>query len=92
MPNARQTVGRGPQNAGVMAAVRAGTTPDRRGTEPGVPEPPPLYERFTVTYPSGTVIPSFYAGGATLIEVRVTHPLAVVEAIEDSLVGVGSRA
>ena len=55
------------------------------------PEPVPLYERFTVTYLSGTVIES-YAGGATLIEVRVTHPLAVVEAIEDSSVGVGSRA
>jgi len=50
------------------------------------PEPPALYERFTVTYPSGTVIPSFYAGGALLEEVRVTHPLAVVEAVEDSLV------
>ena len=23
----------------------------------------PLFERFTVTYPSGTVIPSFYAAG-----------------------------
>jgi hypothetical protein len=51
-----------------------------------------IYERFTVTYPSGTVIPSFYAGGATLIEVRVTHPLATVDAIEDSLVGGDSRA
>lgn len=63
------------------------TTPGGRGTEPGVPEPPALYERFTVTYPSGTVIPSFYCGGATLLEVRVTHPLAVVEAIEASRVG-----
>jgi hypothetical protein len=54
-----------------------------RGMEPGVPEPPAVYERFTVTYPSGTVIPSFYTGGATLIEVRVAHPLAVVEAVED---------
>ena len=33
--------------------------------------------------------PSFYAGGAILSEVRVTHPLAVVEAVEDSLVSVG---
>jgi hypothetical protein len=48
--------------------------------------------RVTVTYPSGTVIESFYAGGATLSEVRATHPLAVVDAIEDSLVGVGPRA
>jgi hypothetical protein len=56
------------------------------------PEAPALYERFTVTYPSGTVIPSFYAGGATLIEVRVTHPLATVDAIEDFLVGGDSRA
>jgi len=57
----------------------AGTAPSRRGTEPGVPEPP---ARFTVTYPSGTVIESFYAGGATLMEVRVTHPLAAVEVVE----------
>ena len=49
-------------------------------------DPAPRFERFTVTYPSGTVIPSFYAGGALLEEVRVTHPLAVVEAVEDSLV------
>jgi hypothetical protein len=66
--------------------VIAGTTPDRRGTEPGVPEPPQLYERFAATYPSGTVIESFYAGGATLHEVHVTHPLAVVEADQDSRV------
>ncbi len=46
------------------------------------PEPELRYERFTVTYPSGTVIKSFYAGGATLREVRVTHPLATVEPIE----------
>jgi hypothetical protein len=34
----------------------------------------------------------FYAGGAPLEEVRVTQPLAVVEAAEDSLVDMGSRA
>ena len=55
-------------------------------TEPGVPELPALFERFTVTYPSGTVIESFYAGGATLMEARVAHPLAKVEAVGDSLV------
>lgn len=49
-------------------------------------EPEPLYERFTLTYPSGTVIPTFYCGGAPLEEVRATHPLAVVKAIEDSRV------
>jgi hypothetical protein len=70
----------------------AGTAPSGRSVEPGVPEPPVLYEHFTVTYPSGTVIESFYAGGATVIEVQVTHPLAAVEAIEDSLVGVGPRS
>jgi hypothetical protein len=32
---------------------------DQRDT----PEPEALYERFTVTYPGGTVIESFYAGG-----------------------------
>jgi hypothetical protein len=35
---------------------------------------------------------AFYAGGALLEEVRVTHPIAIVEAVEDSLVGVGSPA
>jgi len=51
------------------------------------PEPAPLYERFTVAYSaSGTVIPSFYCGGATLREVQVTHPMARVEAVEDSRV------
>lgn len=68
------------------------SSPSGCGTEPGVPEPPARYERFTVTYPSGTVIESFYTGGATLREVRVTHPMAKVEAVEDSLVGVGSRS
>jgi hypothetical protein len=60
----------------------ARAAPSGRGTEPGVPEPPALYERFTVTYPSGTVIESFYACGATLMEVRVTHPMATVEPVE----------
>jgi len=41
-----------------------------------------------VTYPSGTVIPSFYCGGATLREVQVSHPLATVEPVEDSRVSV----
>ncbi|MGH7315687.1 MAG: hypothetical protein ACREJS_05435 [Candidatus Rokuibacteriota bacterium] len=50
------------------------------------PEPVPQFERFTVTYPSGTVVASFYPGGAPLEEVRMTHPLAVVEAVEDSRV------
>jgi hypothetical protein len=79
----------------VHAAFEGGVSarmPRSEAMELGVPEPPALYERFTVTYPSGTVIPSFYAGGATLIEVRVTHPLATVDAIEDSLVGGDSRA
>jgi len=41
-----------------------------------------LYERFTVLYPSGTVIEADYGSdGATLEEVRVTHPLAVVEPV-----------
>jgi hypothetical protein len=56
-------------------------------------EHPPRYpKRYHLAYPSGTVVEAFYAGGAPLEEVRVTHPLAVVEAFEDSLVGVGFRA
>jgi hypothetical protein len=35
---------------------------------------------------------AFYAGGASLKEFRVTHPMAVVEAVEDSRVDVGSGA
>jgi hypothetical protein len=66
--------------------VIAGTTPDRRGTEPGVPEPPQLYERFAATYPSGTVIESFYAGGATLREAQVGHPMATASAVKESRV------
>ena len=48
----------------VHAAFEGGVSarmPRSEAMEPGVPEPPALYERFTVTYPSGTVIPSFYA-------------------------------
>ena len=44
-----------------------------------------------MTCPSGTVIPLFYAGGVTLREVQVTHPLAVVEAVEDSRVAEADR-
>jgi hypothetical protein len=40
---------------------------------------PARFERFNVTYPSGTVTEAYYCGGATLREVQVTHPLAVVE-------------
>jgi hypothetical protein len=79
----------------VHAAFEGGVSarmPRSEAMELGVPEPPALYERFTVTYPSGTVIPSFSTGGATLIEVRVTHSLAAVEVVEESLVDVGSRA
>ncbi len=43
------------------------------------PEPEPLYSRYRLAYPSGTVVEPYYAGGATLGEVRVTHPLAMVE-------------
>lgn len=50
------------------------------------PEPEPRYERYILEYPSGTVVIAFYAGGTTLGEVRVTHPLAVVEAVEASRV------
>jgi len=58
-----------------MTAVTATDTPE------------PCFERFTVAYSaSGTVIPSFYCGGATLREVQVSHPLATVEAVEDSRV------
>jgi hypothetical protein len=47
---------------------------------------------FILTYPSGTVIPTFYCGGVTLAEVRVTHPLAKVKAVEDSRVELSGSA
>jgi hypothetical protein len=48
--------------------------------------PEPRFERFRLAYPSGTVVMTFYADDG---EVRVTHPLAVVEAVDDSRVSVG---
>jgi hypothetical protein len=50
--------------------------------------PEPRFERFCLAYPSGTVV-MHYGGGAALGDVRVTHPLAVVEAVEASWVSVG---
>lgn len=48
------------------------------------PEPEPRHERFRLVYPSGTVIESHYGpDGATLREVRVTHPMATVEPVEE---------
>jgi hypothetical protein len=56
--------------------------------EPSTPDEAtePRFERFTITYASGTVIPSFYPGGATLTEAQVTHPTATVEPVSDSRV------
>ncbi|MGH8584654.1 MAG: hypothetical protein ACREWE_00165 [Gammaproteobacteria bacterium] len=52
------------------------------------PELEPRYERFRLTYPSGTVVESYYGpDGADLEEVRVAHPLATVEPVEASLRG-----
>ena len=50
----------------------------------GTPEP--RFERFCLAYPSGTVVVVFYADDG---EGRVTHPLAVVEAVDDSRVSAG---
>jgi hypothetical protein len=50
--------------------------------------PEPRFERFCPAYPSGTVV-MHYGGGAALGEVRITHPLAAVEAVEASWVSVG---
>jgi hypothetical protein len=58
----------------------------RMTTNTPEPEPEPRYERYRVAYPSETVVQACYCDGATLGKVRVTHPLAVVEAIEGSLV------
>ncbi len=57
-------------------------------TDTPEPEPEPRYGRFIVRYPSGTVIQSCWTieGGGTLREVQVEHPLAIVEADEDSRV------
>ena len=47
--------------------------PRSEAMEPCVPEPPVLYERFTVTYPSGTVIPSLYTGGTRVSAVSASQ-------------------
>jgi len=43
----------------------------------------PRFACFRLTYPSGTVIDAYYGDGATLEDVRVTHPLATVEAVKE---------
>lgn len=48
--------------------------PGGEGMTTDTPEIEPRYERYRLAYPSGTVVMSFYAGGATLEEVRVTTP------------------
>ena len=53
---------------------------------PDTAELEPRFEHFRMAYPSGTVVMAFYAGGAPLEEVKVTHPLATVEPVEDSRV------
>ena len=49
------------------------------------PEPAPLFERFRVTYPSGTTFDSHWPGGATLREVELAHLMATVEPVEVSV-------
>ena len=48
----------------------------------------PRFGHFLIRYPSGTTFDSYYLieGGGTLLEVQVEHPMAVVEADEDSRV------
>lgn len=48
---------------------------------PDTPEPE-LFEWFSISYPSGTVVESFYPGGVTLREAQVGHRDAVVEAVD----------
>jgi hypothetical protein len=57
------------------------------------PEPEPRFERFTVRYPSGTVLESYWCieGGGTLQAVQMEHPLGVVEPDADSLVSEADR-
>jgi hypothetical protein len=48
-------------------------------------DPEPRYRRFRITYP-GVVLESYWGleGGGTLRTVQIEHPLAVVEADEES--------
>lgn len=50
------------------------------------------FARFRLAYPSGTMVDAYYCDGATLGGVRVTHPMAVVQAVDDSRVRRGGRA
>jgi hypothetical protein len=47
-----------------------------------------------VTYPSGTVIESYYLieGGGTLRQVQVEHPMATVEPVSDSRMSVEAKS
>jgi hypothetical protein len=52
------------------------------------PHPEPRYTRFHVRYQTGVAFESHCPGGATLREVAIEHPLAVVEAIAGSQIKV----
>jgi hypothetical protein len=51
-------------------------------------DPEPRYRHFRITYRSGTVLDSYWCieGGGTLRAVRMEHPSAAVEAVEESRV------
>jgi hypothetical protein len=54
--------------------------------------PEPRFERFFVRYPHVVLDSAWYlAGGGTLRQVQVEHPLAVVEADEESRVSEADR-
>jgi hypothetical protein len=50
--------------------------------------PEPRYGAFRITFPTGTALDSYWLieGGGTLRQVQVEHPLAAVEADENSRV------
>jgi len=48
--------------------------------------PAPRFERFRLTYPSGTVIDSYCGEGCALEEMMAAHPLAKVGVITISCV------
>jgi hypothetical protein len=73
---------RGRRHAGRRPAVQHAGSDRGEGHGAMTTEPEPRFEWFRLSYPSGTLVMSYYACGAPLEEVKACHPTAMVEPIE----------